>query len=298
MATTGRCRNPVAPVVSAPRADHGEGPDSATGESVSAPGSAIGGPISAPSTAHVRGCPTDRRRASSLATPAPTPRMSTETAALVPHRPPLAVRWASARRLRLRHPCSGCPFPTRSMRRPVREAMRRQPSSGWRQHPARPSLIDSPRARSPTRARCGRCSIERPMGPGLVPTGGATRQMDPIPVQRRATGQLAVPAANPQTILAGRSGEHASATSQTIGQAQSFATMFASRLGAGRRGARGQSRLHHRPAADRRRAVRRHTTSGRTDRWSDAQRQVETAAPRRRLPPLPPARPAPPAGGH
>jgi hypothetical protein len=284
---------PVAPLVTSLTTDHGEGLGSATGESVPATGSAIGGLISAPSTA----LPVVARLTSdepySPASPAPSPRMSTETAALVPHRPPLAVRSDLSSAVAPPPPVQRLSFPdpgdaTPGPRSDAPAAVQRMPATPGAAVPNR--LAESPVTHS---SSLRTVFDERPMGPGLVPTGGATRRMDPIPVQRRATGQLAVPAANPQTILtAGRSGEHASATSQTIGQAQSFATMFATASGpaaAEPEDNPGYTTVQLQTAAE---------PSGDTPPADEptagptAQRQVETAAPA----PSPAAPAASPAG--
>ncbi len=261
-----------------------------------ATGSAIGGPISAPSTA----LPVVARLTSdepySPASPAPTPRMSTETAALVPHRPPLAVRSDLSSAVAPPPPVQRLSFPDPGDATP---GPRSDAPAAVQRMPATPGAAVLNRlAESPVTHSSSLRTVfdERPMGPGLVPTGGATRQMDPIPVQRRATGQLAVPAASPQTILAtGRSGEHASATSQTIGQAQSFATMFASRLG-GRPPRSPRTIPATPPSSCRPPPSRPATHHQRTNRPLLRQRSGRWRPPprRRRLPPLPPARPAHP----
>ena len=289
---------PVAPVVTSPTADHGEGLGSATGESVPATGSAIGGPISAPSTA----LPVVSRLTSdepySPASPAPTPRMSTETAALVPHRPPLAVRSDLSSAVAPPPPVQRLSFPdpgdeTPGPRSDAPAAVQRMPAT-----PGAAVLTDSPRARSPTRARCVRCSTNvrwaqvwfRPAVPRVKWTrsrcsaGQPANWPCPQRTRRQSWPPVAPASTHPQRRrpLARRSRSRRCSPAPRGRPPRSPRTIPATPPSSCRPP---QSRpaIHHQ-------RTNRPLVRQRSGRWRPPPR-------RRRLPPLPPARPAHPAAG-
>jgi hypothetical protein len=204
----------ASPATPATPATPGDGLDLATpvgGGVTSAPGAAL--PVVARLTSIER----------TPATPPPRPQVATDTAALVPHRPALAVRsdlgsaGAPAPAVqRVSFPGTGQPSTSPSEARAAVQRMPATPDSSVLnragdnavalQGPLR-TVIDEP-----------------PVVPGLVTTGRAARRLDPIPVQRRSAGLPATPAAS---LLASPAGSaYPAAMPPTIGTARSFAAMF------------------------------------------------------------------------
>ena len=161
------------------------------------------------------------------ATPPPRPRLAIGTAALVPHRPPLAVRSElssavapppAVQRVSFTGPGEASTVP----RHEAPTAVQRMPT------PASPPA--SPEVWRRT------MSGDAPAIPALGTAGHAVRHLDPIPLQRRSTSLPSIPSASPAaTPVAGPVGYPSApppiTLPSTTGPARSFAAMFATASG-------------------------------------------------------------------
>ncbi|HEV2893967.1 MAG TPA: hypothetical protein VG411_09450 [Actinomycetota bacterium] len=183
-----------------------------------------GGSTSAPDTA----LPVLARLTSIGPMPAtlpPRPQVTTETAALVPHRPPLAVRSDLGSAVAPVPAVQRVSFPGTGQRsigpRESRAAVQRMPAA-----PGTPLLTQV--VASPASPEVSRRTVtdEPRVVPGLVTTGGTAHHLDPIPVQRRSAGLPATPASPVASPARGSASPYPSAMPPTIGTTRSFAAMF------------------------------------------------------------------------
>jgi hypothetical protein len=195
-------------------------PPPGSGRDLAAP---AGGPIAAPDTA----LPVVARLTSteqSPAAPRSTPWIPTGTAALVSHRPPLAVPADLSSAVapspavqRVSYPAPGQPQVIRRGDAPA--VVQRRPAS-----PGTPAFDDV--AENPVSVEVLRRTVtdEPPVVASVDTTGRGGRRMEPIPVQRRSVSTPATPLT---TAAVGSASGNSAGMPPTIGQTRSFAAMFA-----------------------------------------------------------------------